>query len=151
MRPAPTYSYVRDLIHELTGTRPEPDADGDLPVSFKGADFYVRVVGQDAVVQVFSVVLADVDADPELAVVLNAINTDLKFARIFHVAGQVLVEIDIWADDVDSVNFGDACFRIAAASDYFGHRLHEVFGGTMRFEESKTEEYAEPEQLGLYL
>lgn len=153
MRPEPALSYVRDLIDTLTGTRPEPDGDGDLPVSWRGADFYVRVIGQDAIVQVFSVVLADLPADPELTVALNDINTQLKFARIFHVADQVLIELDIWADDVDPANFGDACHKVAAASDHFGRRLLEVFGGTPRWEHSKSDDYQPPDAPGggLYL
>jgi hypothetical protein len=55
-------SDIRDLIAAETGARPEPDADGDLPVRYSGALFYTRVTDTDdpPVVQVFSVALADV-------------------------------------------------------------------------------------------
>ena len=58
------FSYVRDLLEGLTGTRPEPNSDGDLLVGLGGAQFYVRVVNpDDAIVQVFSVRIADLGAD----------------------------------------------------------------------------------------
>jgi hypothetical protein len=30
-------SYTRDLLEQLTGARPEPDNDGDLPIEYGGA------------------------------------------------------------------------------------------------------------------
>ena len=151
MRPEPALSYVRDLLEGLTGSRPNADGDGDLPVRVSGAEFYVRVVGDDAIVQVFSVVLAGVDATAELLVALNGINTQSKFVRAFHVANQVLFEHEIWADDVNPANFGYACTSVAAASDRFGHELHAQFGGDNRFELSKNDEYEQPEMFGGYL
>jgi hypothetical protein len=46
MRPDVAFSYVRDLSERMTGVRPEPDHDGDLPVHFHGAQFFVRVVAR---------------------------------------------------------------------------------------------------------
>ena len=69
-------SYTRDLLQQLTGERPEPDHDGDLPIQYGGASFYVRVEGaSDPVVQVFAVVLADLEPSPDLLGALNDINT----------------------------------------------------------------------------
>ena len=86
-------SYTRDLLEQITGERPEPDQDGDLPIEFGGACFYVRVDGPtDPVVQIFSVVLADLEANPELHGALNDINANMRFARAFHVQKQVLIE-----------------------------------------------------------
>lgn len=150
MRPDPTRSYVRDLLETMTGVRPDYDADGDLPVAYEGAQFYVRVQGEDAVVQVFAVVLADVEISPGLLGALNGINAESQFARAFHVADQVLIEHEIWADDVNPANFGYACRAVAAASDRFGRQLHESFGGTPRFENSKTPEYSPPPTFGFH-
>ena len=145
MRPDVVFAYVRELLERMTGTRPEPDADGDLPVGLEGAQFYVRVVGEhDPWVQVFAVTLAEVPPSPELFERLNDINSRLRFARAFHVGSQVLIESEIWADDVNPANFIHACKNIAGAADAFGERLHADFGGRPRFEESKTEEYQPP-------
>lgn len=136
--------YVRDLLERLTGVRPDPDHDGDLPVVFDGAQFFVRVVGPvDPWVQVFSVAVAEVDPTPELMTELNAINCELRFARAFHVGTQVLIETEIWADDVNPANFSHACRNVARATDAFGPSIRETFGGCAVFEESKTDEYAQ--------
>ena len=147
MRPDVVFAYVRDLLERMTGIRPEQDSDGDLPVELEGAQFFVRVVGEhDPWVQVFAIALADVPSSPGLLERLNEINSQLRFARTFHVAGQVLIETEIWADDVNPANFIHACKNIAGAADAYGERLQGDFGGRLRFEESKTHEYQPPRQ-----
>ncbi|MDP1877150.1 MAG: YbjN domain-containing protein [Actinomycetota bacterium] len=142
MRPDVTYVYVRDLLERLTGERPDPDGDGDLPVQFGGAQFFVRVVGVvDPWVQVFSVAVADLEPTPGLMVRLNEINAELKFARAFHVSGQVLIETEIWSDDVNPANFHHACSNVAWATDAYATGILSAFGGRPQFEESKTEDY----------
>lgn len=146
-------AYVRDLLGRLTGEVPQFDDDGDLPVHVRGATFYVRVVGGNPVVQVFSVAVADIDASPELHTALNEINTQLQFARAFHVQRQVLMEHEIWGEDVNPANFAHACGNVANATDVFGGPLAEKFGGSTRFEASKTAAY-EPDRtnvVGPYL
>ena len=113
-----------------------------LPVVFGGAQSFVRVVGStDPWVQVFSVAVAELDASPELMTQLNAINSDLRFAQTFHVGNQVLIEAEIWADDVNPANFSHACRNVAGATDSYGPAIRERFGGQPLFEESKTEDY----------
>jgi hypothetical protein len=145
MRPDVAFVYVRELVERLTGQRPEPDEDGDLPVAYQGAVFFVRVVGPvgsiEPWIQVFSVALADIQPTPKLMTALNEINRDLRFARAFHVGSQVLIESEMWAEDLTPENFHHACRNVAGATDFFAHRLHEAFGGRLQFEDSKTEEY----------
>jgi hypothetical protein len=155
MRPEVTTSYVRDLLEHFTGSRPEPDDDGDLPLCYGDREFFVRIVGQDAVVQVFAVAVAGIDPSGDLMHELNDINTQLKFSRMFWVAGQVLVEHDIWGDDVNPANLRHACVTVAEAATHFGGGLIERFGGEPQFssncapQEPVTDEGIE--QLGLYL
>ena len=141
MRPDVVYAYVRELLTTLTGERPEPDGDGDLPVRYRGAQFFVRIAGStDPWVQVFSVAVTEVEASAELFEHLNQINRDVRFARAFFVGSQVLIETEIWADDVNPANFEHACSNIAGATDAFTPRLTEL-GGRALFEESKSPEY----------
>jgi hypothetical protein len=145
MRPDVAYVYVRDLIERLTGTKPEPDDDGDLPVVFGGELFFVRVVGPvgeiEPWIQVFSVAVDDLEASPELMAELNEVNRDLRFARAFYVESQVLIEYEMWADDLTPENFAHACRNVAGATDVFARQIHEKFGGTLLFEESKSDDY----------
>ena len=146
MRPDVAFVYVRDLIERMTGTRPEPDHDGDLPVHLHGAQFFVRIVGPvNPWVQVFSVAVADLEASPALMSLLNEINSHIHFARTFHVGSQVIIEAEIWADDVTPANFLYACQNVAAATDAFAPRILSEFGGRPLFEESKTDAYEQGE------
>jgi hypothetical protein len=147
MRPDVAFVYVRELVERMTGERPEPDPDGDLPVTYEGATFFVRIVGPvgtiEPWIQVFSVAVAEIEPTPELMVELNDINRDLRFARAFHVGTQVLIESEMWSDDLTPENFQAACRNVAGATDVFAHSIQEKFGGKLWFEASKTEEYAQ--------
>lgn len=146
MRSDIVFSYVRDLVERLTDTRPEPDHDGDLVITYGGATFYARVMNpEDAVVQLFGVAVADVEAAPELFDALNSINQEIRFARAFWVRGQVLVETEIWGSDVNPANFQYACRTIASTIDRFAPELVEHFGGSAQFQESKQPDYDQGE------
>lgn len=157
MRQDMVQSYVRDLLETMTGTRPEPDADGDLPVSFGRAQFFVRVVHPaDPVVQVFSIAVAEIEASNELLIALNEINLNIKFARAIHVGRQVLIEFEIWGADVNPDNFAYACRTIGAATDTYAPPIVEKLGGVAHFEESKESGYEQEELFedsapGMYL
>lgn len=141
MRSDVAFIYVRELLSSMTGERPEPDHDGDLPVFFNGAAFYVRILGSnDPLIQIFSVAIDALDESPELYARLNNINQNLQFARAFHVGRQVLIESEIWASDLNPANFHYACRNIATATDSATPMLTEL-GGTPRFETSKSEDY----------
>lgn len=152
MHPDVAFVYVRDLIERMTGEKPEPDADGDLAVRFEGALFFVRIVGPvgyiDPWVQVFSVAVSDIETSPELMVALNEVNRDLRFARAFHVGNQILIEAELWADDITPENFQQACRNVAGATEAFAPDLVKSFGGTLEFHESKTEENAPAKPRG---
>lgn len=146
MRQDVAFVYVRDLIERMTGTRPTPDQDGDLPVHLHGAQFFVRVVGpENPWVQVFSVAVGEVEASPTLLGMINEINSHIHFARVFHVNTQVIIEDELWAEDVTPANFVYACQNVAAATDAFAPRIIQAVGGRPLFHESKSEEYQQTE------
>ena len=88
-------SYTRDLLEQLTGARPEPDNDGDLPIEYGGASFYVRIDGPtDPVVQIFSVVLADLEANPDLHGALNDINFEDLIEKMMHSQSDLRIKIE---------------------------------------------------------
>ena len=148
-------AYTRDLVERISGSRPVPDHDGDLPIRLGGALFYARVAGDsDAWIQVFSVAVSDIDDSAQLAVALNDINRQLRFARTFWTGRQVLFESDIWADDLNPANFGHACRNVSGATDSFAPPLLHNFGGIAVFQDSKDDEYSDnwaEHGLGFYL
>lgn len=139
MRADMVRAYVESLLERLIGaTQIKPDPDGDYPVRYKGALYYVRVVGDvNPIVQVFSVAVAGVPATAALLKELNAINSTIKFARVFWVLDQVLVETELVGEGVDPVDFDNACQAVATITDHFGPLVAEKFGGKTAFADEK--------------
>lgn len=113
--------------------------DGDYPVRYKDALYYVRVVGDgDPVVQVFSIAVEGIPGTPELYEELNTINSNIKFARVFWVRDQVLVERELVGEGVDPADFDNACEAVATITDHYGPLIAAKFGGKTAFADEKT-------------
>ncbi len=145
-------SHVETLIERLTGVeKAQADADGDYPIRYRNALYYVRVVrAQKPVVQVFSIAVDGIQFTSALARELNEINTHLYFCRTFWVGGQVLVEAEHLGPSLTEADFHECALRVAEATDAFAKGLAERHGGRLAFDESKTPEYAPPadERIG---
>lgn len=137
-------AYVESLLERLIGaSQVTPDQDGDYPVRYQGALYYVRLVGQvDPVVQVFSVAVAGIRPTAALLKELNAINSTIRFARVFWVLDQVLVETELVGEGVEPADFDNACRAVATITDHYGPLLAERFGGTTAFADEKVPESA---------
>jgi hypothetical protein len=143
-------AYVESLLERLTGTeRFVPDEDGDYPVRYRDALYFVRLVGEvDPVIQVFSIAVADVPKSAKLLERLNQINTEVRFTRVFWVRGQVLVEADLMGEGVDPDSFRTACSTVASVTDTIAPAIAERFGGRLAFDEEKTPSATEPSGAG---
>lgn len=146
MRVDQAQAYVESLLERLLGEdKVVPDGDGDYPVLYGNAPYYVRVVGRtDPVVQVFSIALDDVEESPELLSRLNEVNADVSFARLFHVRGQVLIETDVLAESLDPASFHNACQCVGSVTLNVAPGLHERFGGRLTFVEKAEGHSTEP-------
>lgn len=155
MRTDMVRAFVESLLERLTGSeKVVPDADDDYPVRFRGALYYVRLVGDvDPVVQVFSVALSGVPASARLLRELNRLNTEVRFARVFWVRDQVLVETELVGASIDPEGFENACRAVATVTDHIGPMLAQRFGGTTAFADEKSAEApaADRALTGLYL
>src|SRR3954466_10844053 len=90
-------SHIETLIERVTGVeKATPDEDGDYPVRYKDARYYVRVAGNDErpIVRVFSTVVDVIEPSPDLYEAINDINSRLGFCRCFWVENQVLIETE---------------------------------------------------------
>lgn len=119
------------------------DPDGDYVLTYGGACFYARLVGEvHLVIQIFSVAAADVPAIPDLLVFINEVNRDNAFVRTFHVHNQVLVETDIFISELSPARFHTACRHIAEISDQISGNLVQIFDAKPRWELGKQTNYA---------
>jgi hypothetical protein len=141
-------AYIEKLLGEQTGSdRIAADEDGDYPVRFGDARYYVRLVGDpDPDVTVFAVALHDVPASAELLTDLNDLNSRLKFARAFHAQDGVLVKADLLGESVDPAGFLTTCEVVGHVASSISTSLAKKYGG--RRDIAPTED--EP-RIGMYL
>ena len=139
-------SYVETLVERLTGVeKAVPDRDGDYPVRYRKALYYVRILPrEEPIVQVFSIALDGVESSDALMHALNRINADLSFCRVFWVRGQVLFEAEHLGTTLDDGDFRSCAMAVATATDFYSPQLAEEFGGRLAFDESKEEDYRPP-------
>ena len=147
-------SHVETLIERITGVdKATADHDGDYPVRYRDALYYVRVAGNDArpIVRVFSTVVADIEPSSDLYEAVNDINTRVGFCRCLWVNGQVLIESEHLGMTIRTEDLLELTESVASASDHFGPKLIERFGGKLAFDDSKGDAYVEPPTPGMYL
>lgn len=139
-------SHVETLIERLTGVgKAIPDADGDYPIRYRSALYYVRVVrAAPPVVQIFSVALDGIGYSDALARELNEINARVHFCRAFWVHGQVLIEAEQLGPSLTEADFRESALQVAEATDTFAKGLAERHGGRLAFEEAKAPDYTSP-------
>lgn len=128
-------SYVESLIEQMTGAeKVEPDDDGDYPVTFGDALYFIRIIaGTEPIVHVFSVAVQGVQQSTKLLRAVNAINADLRFCRMFWIDGAVVVAADQPGSTLDPVELDACASAVGSATNYFGPRLVKEFGGELVF------------------
>jgi hypothetical protein len=109
------------------------DGDGDYPITRHGHRIYGRLHGQtkEALFQIFAVILDDIEPTPELLAEINQINSNIGYARVFCVANQVLVEVDLVAVACDEIEIEIAVKRIQRVASEIAPMLNALFGGEL--------------------
>lgn len=131
MRTDMVHSYLRDLIHQVTGNLADSNSDGDLIVEHDGALLRARVLNPvDPVIQVSTTAVDDLAESPDLCTRINAINSEIGFARAYWIPTALLIESEIWASDVNPGNFEFAVINVAAATNRHAPGVINEFGGT---------------------
>jgi len=128
---------VLEAIREGSGIADlELDVDGDVPVRFGSASVYVRVFGKPLGVGVFSAVLRDVEIDDALVGRINALNSELLYARLFARDGTVLAASEVFAAPFVPEHVTRVCEQVGSLADELGGTLQKEFGGRRAFEEA---------------
>lgn len=110
------------------------DDDGDYPVRLGSALMFVRLVdGVPPLVQLFSIVVANVDRSTELLAALNEVNERIRFGRAFWTGRRVIVTMELTALDLtaDQVAFG--ANQLGNLADALDDWLSGRFGGSTAF------------------
>lgn len=112
------------------------DGDGDYPIRYGSAKYFVRLSDeQPPVVRVYSHVLVGVKGTAKLYQALNRINQHISFARVFHQGRAVLVATELLAETLDPEELAMACRSIANLADEHDTELQAAFGGETMFGE----------------
>ena len=114
--------FGEDVVHR--------DSDGDYCLSTRGVPVYARLIeGRPPAVQVFAVVLHDVEITPELLAELNDQNSRVPFVRLIAVNGQVLAESDLVAESLDDIELRTSFERVGFVADEISPMMGMAFGG----------------------
>ena len=113
------YAMVREYLQVPEGEQLRMDADGDIPIRWGSALYYVRLLDKSpTLVQIFCVVLRNVASSHELLEEINIINEGIVSARMFC----------------------HACWSVGSLADWADTELHEQFGGEMVFPDDAPED-----------
>ena len=109
------------------------DDDGDYLVPVDGgALVYVRLVdGRPPVAAVFSVIAAGVPPSPALYVVLNDVNSRLRFGRAWWADGRITLGAELSGLGLTGDQLGHACVELARMAAVLDDDVHGRFGGRM--------------------
>ena len=104
--------------------------DDEVVVATETGSYSVRVrEREEPHIEVYSVVLTDVDADPGLFEALNDINHRLSHCRAFWYRGRVVLAGELVGASADEQSLECLCNEIAFHVEHDGPQLASVFGG----------------------
>ncbi|MEA2579223.1 MAG: hypothetical protein QOE83_115 [Actinomycetota bacterium] len=126
--------FVEQAVKEFLGVdQLKVMKDGTIPILSGSAAVHVRLVqlgGEERpLLQVFCPLLSGVERSPELMDKLNDMNAGFSFARVFWESGQVIIAMELLAEELDKEQVAHACRLVTFASDYWDDELQRGFGG----------------------
>jgi hypothetical protein len=123
---------VEEVIKEVCGELTlHTDQDGDYCLSRHGHRIYGRLKTdvEETLFQVFAIVLDEIEESPELLKELNQLNSNVGYARVFAIEGQILAEVDLVGVSCDAVELSLAIKRVQEVATDVAPMLNAVFGG----------------------
>lgn len=121
---------VREYLQIPADQQLVVDDQGDIPIRWGSAVYYVRLLERDPVlVRVFSQLLTKVPKTPELLGELNRINGDIVSARVFWMDDMVVAATELPAETMDAGDLSHACWAVGSLADWADTDLQAKFGG----------------------
>ena len=107
------------------------DSDGDYCLRRHGQLIYgrLREDSNPIALEVFGVLLRDVELNPELLKEINQINVSSPFVKITHEDSHVFVSDELVAESLDSIELVNSVTKIAKALEDYSQTLSVVYGG----------------------
>ncbi len=135
------HSMVREYMQIPEGEVLRVDEDGDIPIRWESALYYVRLLDKvPPMLQVFCVVLRNVPKTPELLEELNIINEGIVSSRVFWADGNVIAACELLAEQLDQEELAHSCWAVGSLAAWADTELHEQFGGEMVYPDDAPED-----------
>ncbi|HUC14407.1 MAG TPA: YbjN domain-containing protein [Acidimicrobiales bacterium] len=138
--PSPVHSaeelleQVKRVMGPLLGTDEiVVDNDGDIPVRSGSVMVYVRVLKNTPVVRVFSPVIYDLGAPPDILDAVNDINNEVLFARAVWDGNGVVLSSDVLGAPLVGAQLTRSYEAVAQLADEYALKLQERYGGRLAF------------------
>lgn len=109
--------------------------DGDMRITYGSSYVFVRLnvtEAKELSLRVYSIVLSEVKATPDLYETLNHINVSLPSGRIFAINDLVVLESTIALDVFSPEYLTHTVETVGFLSDLLDDRLQATFGGTLQ-------------------
>jgi hypothetical protein len=136
-------NWVRDTLRSAFDDPDlEPDDEGDLSVPYGSIVTFLTVNDEPLRVEIYAVLLRDIQYSEQLMKTLNTINTRLHFEKVVHIpeAGVIVLSTQLSALGISQRSLMEHVRMVAVASDFFDTQLHEQFGGVQIGEDRKKDE-----------
>lgn len=119
-----------------------PDEDGDIPLDVGSARTYLSPRGKPLSVDIYSILLSDVEQSKELLEVINRRNCDASFAKLKYLpeSREVVLHHEVLAAALNPKNLASHSAIIARLADALDTEFQRDFGGTMHGTDTREDE-----------
>ncbi len=131
--------FIEKTLSEwLEGIEIQRSEKGEYIFRRGSAEICVRVdEGDQTTVSVYSIILRNVKKSARLLDVLNKVNADVDFARVFWIQNAVVLMTELLASAVDAEQLRSACELVARLADGLDTQLKKKFGGKTAFPDER--------------
>ena len=147
---------VRHVIAALQKVPPEAlhtDEDGDIGIRAGSAMVFVRVHRNPPLIDVYSPLLTEVEANERLYERLSQLTRRMPIGRLYYTEGTIWASVPVFGRDFAATHLVLAVQVMTALADELDDRLQKEFGGIRFFGESDrdTQSNGGEERTGMYL
>lgn len=136
-------TWLLEAMREMTKKDSlEPDEDGDIPVDFGSSCIYLSPRANPLSVDIYSVLLSEVDQSPALLAAINEANCETLFAKAKYLSEhkQIILHHEIAADSLNQGSLRRHVIHLGRMADSLDSEFKREFGGVMNGIDSREDE-----------
>ena len=132
-----TVAYACDITSDEVEVDPEDNA---IYIENEGSRIVLKVIGDSSNVLMKALLVADLEESPELHKLLNLLNEDLVFGRMYFDGDTIVFEMGFMACWLSRDQLIDAVDGAAGIDQDYSPRIKERLGGTLVRDEQPEDE-----------